>query len=942
MNDYKDTLNLPQTQFPMKANLPQREPDMIKYWESIDIYNKLRILRKNRETFVLHLGPPFANGDIHIGHALTTILKDIIVKSKTLSGYDAPLIPGWDCHGLPVEFNIEKKLGRPGDKVTTEEFQQACRQFAKTQIERQALSFKRLGILADWDNYYYTMDHQYEADIIRSFAKTFEKGYVKQGFKPVYWCTNCGSALAEAEVEYQDKQSTAIDIRFSVIDETALLERFGPGQTFEKASPISMPIWTTTPWTLPANQAVALNPEISYILIECATDEGKERLIIAESLLESTLERYQITSFQKLAACKGKALEGLSLQHPFYDREVPVILADHVTTDAGTGAVHTAPGHGQDDYTVGQRYHLPIDNPVDAQGCFLPNTPLFAGKHVYEANPLIVDLLRKHHKLLHEETITHSYPHCWRHKTPLLFRATPQWFINLDKANLREKALEEIRKVAWFPKWGETRLTNMIKQRVDWCVSRQRLWLVPIALFTHKETGEPHPKSVQFLEEIAKRVEESGIEIWDKLDPAELLGEDAKNYIKSKDKLDVWFDSGVSHVCVLKRREDVRFPADIYLEGSDQYRGWFQSALLTSCILFDQAPYRQVISHGFILDGEGRKMSKSMGNVIAPDQIIKTLGSDIVRLWVASTDYQSDVCVSHEIFQHHTDVYRRIRNTARFLLSNLHDFDPLVHVVAHKNMLALDQWAVDKARLLQEEIQNDYNEYQFHTIVQKIHHFCANDMGSFYLDIIKDRQYTSKKDGVPRRSVQTAIYHIIHALVRWIAPILSFTAEEIWKHLLGHYEESVLLTTWYVGLIALDEKETKNQAYWEKIMSIRDAVNKAIENLRSQGILGSSLEAEVTLYADPYLKELLDQLEDELRFVLITSSAYVEVIQNAPQDAIGTEIEGLKLKIVASEHPKCIRCWHRRSDVGKNAEHPDICQRCVENIEGIGEIRRFA
>jgi isoleucyl-tRNA synthetase len=942
MTDYKETLNLPQTAFPMKANLPQCEPEMLQYWESADIYQKLRLARKNRETFVLHDGPPYANGNIHLGHAVNKILKDIVLKSKTLSGFDAPYIPGWDCHGLPIELNVEKKIGKPGEKVTAAEFRAACRKYANTQIDLQRTSFQRLGVLGNWNNPYTTMDYSYEAEIVRSLANIIEHGHLERGSKPVYWCLDCGSALAEAEVEYQDKTSSAIDVRFKVTDETALLERFATGETFEKASDICVPIWTTTPWTLPANQAVALHPDVQYALVECVIEQKRERLIIAKILVETVLKRYGAESFQTLAHCQGKALEGLALQHPFYDRTVPIILAEHVTTETGTGAVHTAPGHGLEDYLAGQQYHLPIDNPVDDHGYFLPDTPIFGGESIYKANPHIIDVLREHSMLLDTETVTHSYPHCWRHKTPLIFRATPQWFISMDKNHLRDTALAEIKKVDWIPKWGETRITNMVKLRPDWCISRQRTWFVPIMLFVHKETGELHPDHVQLMRAAADLVEKKGIEIWDILDPQTLLGEEGKNYQKVNDALDVWFDSGVTHTCVLKKREALRFPADLYLEGSDQYRGWFQSSLLTSCAMFGETPYKQILTHGFTIDAKGRKMSKSLGNVIAPDQIIKTFGADILRLWVASTDYQSDIVASDDTFQHTVDVYRRIRNTARFLLANLHDFDPLVHMIAPKNMLALDNWIVDKTRLLQEEIQNAYHEYQFHFIAQKIHHFCAMTLGSFYLDIIKDRQYTTKKDGIPRRSAQTAIYHMINALVRWIAPILSFTAEEIWKQLIGNFEESVFLTTWYLELAELPKNTAMNQAYFENVILIRDAVNKEIEHLRAQGLLGSALEAEVTLYADPYIKKLLSHLKDELRFILITSNATVLTIEQAPKEAVQSEIDGLKLKIEASQHKKCERCWHRRNDVGENSDHPNICKRCVENIEGSGEIRQFA
>jgi len=942
MTDYKNTLNLPQTEFPMKANLSQREPEMLRYWEDIDWYNQLREIKKGRDQFILHDGPPYANGNIHMGTALNKILKDIIIKAKGLSGFDAPYVPGWDCHGLPIELNVEKKVGKPGRKVSVLEFRTACRQYAQKQVNEQRESFKRLGVIADWDHPYLTMNYTYEANILRCLAKVIQDGHLHRGYKPVHWCVDCGSALAEAEVEYQEKHSPSIDIRFRVLNEINLFERCHHVEDAEGEGDIFVAVWTTTPWTLPANQAVALNPEFNYAVIQGTTNLGVQRLLVAEALLIDVMVRYGIDDYRVIAYCKGKDLEGIKLQHPFYEREVPVILADHVTADAGTGAVHTAPGHGQEDYVVGQRYGLPVDNPVGEDGRFLPDTPIFAGEFVYDANDHVIEILKTNGTLLHHEMITHSYPHCWRHKTPLIFRATPQWFISMDQNHLREKALDAVAKTNWIPDWGQTRIADMVMRRPDWCISRQRTWGVPIALFIHKETDELHPNTVFLLEEVAKLVEEKGVEVWDEIEPKDLLGDEADQYKKVKDILDVWFDSGVSHTCVLKERAELNYPADLYLEGSDQHRGWFQSSIMTACAMDEGTPAKTILTHGFVVDGEGYKMSKSMGNVIAPESIIKTLGADILRLWVSSTEFRGETTISDEILKRTSDTYRRIRNTARFLLSNLEGFIPERDLIASHKMVALDRWAVDTARLFQEEIIKAYDEYQFHIVYQKIHHFCSVEMGSFYLDIIKDRQYTSKKEGLPRLSAQTAMYHIVNALVRWVAPILSFTADEIWKYLQGVQEKSVFFSTWYDGLSALTVDDRMGQEYWQEVMTIRDEINKEIEHMRAEGVLGSALEAEVTLFADVEKKALLDLLGDELRFVLITSSANVYHMEEVTEEAKATEVQGIKLIIKASNHPKCERCWHRRADVGANADHSTICGRCVENIEGKGEIRNYA
>jgi len=786
------------------------------------------------------------------------------------------------------------------------------------------------------------MDFAFEADIVRSLGKISQNGHIAKGAKPVHWCTDCGSALAEAEVEYEDKHSPAIDVRFQVVNEAGFLSRCHHVPEHDGVGPLSIVIWTTTPWTLPANQGVALNPDLEYAVVQCEKDGNKERLVIAEALLKDAMLRYDIENYHVIAYCKGAALEHQLLQHPFYDRQVPIILGDHVTTEAGTGAVHTAPGHGQDDYVVGLKYDLPVDNPVGNDGVFLPNTAIFAGEHVFNANAHVLEVLEQQGKLLHHVAILHSYPHCWRHKTPIIFRATPQWFISMDKNKLREQALSEVKRVTWIPEWGQARIESMMEGRPDWCISRQRTWGVPIAFFVHKETGELHPRTAELIEQVAQRIEQQGIEAWFELETAELLGDDAEHYEKMTDTLDVWFDSGVTHACVLEKREQLSFPADLYLEGSDQHRGWFQSSLLASVAMNGVAPYKAVLTHGFTVDAEGKKMSKSKGNVVAPQSVMKDLGADVLRLWVAATDYRGEMSVSDEILRRTSDGYRRLRNTARFLLSNLDDFDPAHHSVDHKDLLALDRWVVDRAFTLQEEVKTAYETYQFQHIYQKVHHFCVIDLGGFYLDIIKDRQYTAKADGLARRSAQTAMFHVLEALTRWLAPIISYTADEIWQYMPGQRSESVFLETWYQGLIKLDDDSALNREFWQKIMAVRAAVGKELEKSRAKGDIGSSLNAELELYCNAEFFDALSQLSDELRFIFITSNALVMAEQDAPEEAIQTELEGVRLKVIVSEHEKCVRCWHQRPDVGKQAEHPELCGRCVENIAGDGEHRHYA
>ncbi|APP06635.1 isoleucine--tRNA ligase [Vibrio harveyi] len=942
MSEYKDTLNLPETGFPMRGNLANREPEMLKRWYKEDLYGEIRKAKKGKKSFVLHDGPPYANGDIHIGHALNKILKDIIIKSKTLSGFDAPYIPGWDCHGLPIELMVEKKVGKPGQKVTAAEFREKCREYAVGQVEGQKESFKRLGIMGEWDKPYRTMDFATEANIIRALGKIASKGHLLKGFKPVHWCTDCGSALAEAEVEYKDKVSPSIDVRFKAADEAALLSKFELTEGHEGQGDVSIVIWTTTPWTLPANRAVCLRDDLEYVLIQTEGDNA-ERIIVAAELAKDVMDRAGIEHFHNLGFAKGADLELSQFQHPFYDFTVPAILGDHVTTDSGTGVVHTAPGHGQEDFAVGNKYNLEVANPVGSNGVYLPDTELFAGQHVFKANDAVVEVLKEKGALLHHHAYEHSYPHCWRHKTPIIFRATPQWFVSMDQAGLRAKALESIKNVEWMPEWGQSRIEGMIEGRPEWCISRQRTWGVPIALFVHKETAELHPNTLELIEKVALLVEEKGIQAWWDVDSAELLGADSDQYEKVLDTLDVWFDSGVTHFSVVDAREEYNGnSADLYLEGSDQHRGWFQSSLISSIAMKDEAPYKQVLTHGFVVDGHGRKMSKSIGNVVAPKDVTNKLGADILRLWVASTDYTGEVAVSDEILKRSADAYRRIRNTARFFLANLSGFNPETDIVPVEEMVALDRWAVGRALAAQEEIVKAYEEYNTHGVTQRLMQFCSIEMGSFYLDVIKDRQYTAKRGGNAQRSCQTALYYIVEALVRWMAPIMSFTADEIWNEMPGERDKFVFTGEWFDGLFGLAEGEELNNEFWTEIQAVRGAVNKLLEDARKEKTIGGALQAEVTLFADDALAAKINKLEDELRFVLLTSAAKVKSLSEKTDAAQATDIEGLFVEVAAAEGEKCDRCWHHTPDVGTIEGHDKICGRCVSNVDGEGEVRKFA
>ena len=923
MADYKDTLNLPDTPFPMRGDLARREPLWVKEWQEKGLYRRLRAVTKGRPRFVLHDGPPYANGDIHIGTAVNKILKDVIVKSKTLAGFDAPYVPGWDCHGMPIEVQIEKKHGK---NLPAAETQRLCRAFATEQIERQRQDFRRLGVLGDWEHPYLTMAPRNEADEIRVLGKLLEKGYVYRGLKPVNWCFDCGSALAEAEVEYEDRKDPAVDVAFRVVDGDLLKVWSAFGKQAVSEKPIYAVIWTTTPWTLPANQALNVHPELTYNLV----DTEKGLLILAAELQETCLKRFGLSG-RSLGSCQGKALENIRFRHPFYDREAPIYLGEYVTLEAGTGIVHSAPAYGVEDFESCRRYGMRDDQmltPVMGDGRFASSLPLFGGLPIWEANGRIVKELEARGALLHHEIHQHSYMHCWRHKTPVILRATVQWFASMDKKvggeSLRETALRGIEKTEFFPSWGQARLQGMIANRPDWTLSRQRQWGVPMPFFLHRETGALHPRTAEILENVAKRVELGGIEAWQCVSAEELLGADSKNYEKSRDTLDVWFDSGSTHYTVMRgsHRDDTRFPADLYLEGSDQHRGWFHSSLLVSCMLDGIPPYKGLLTHGFVVDGEGRKMSKSKGNVVAPQQVSNSLGAEILRLWVASTDYSGELFISNEILKRVVESYRRMRNTLRFLLANTSDFDPAKHAVAVAELVEIDRYALAMAAHMQEQVTADYARYQFHLVAQKLQAFCSEDLGAFYLDVLKDRLYTCGADSAPRRSAQTALWHITQSLVRLIAPILSFTAEELWQEFARKKDDSVFFQTWHE--LPTPPNGGELLAKWARLRELRAPVRKEVEALRADGKVGSSLQAEVEVTAPAADYELLASLGADLKFLMIASAARV------------TRGEGLAAKVVPSAHPKCERCWHYLADVNDEG----LCGRCQSNLRGPGETRK--
>jgi len=941
MTDYKQTLNLPETEFPMRGNLAKREPDMLASWIAADWHQQIREVQSSREeTFVLHDGPPYANGDIHIGHAVNKVLKDIIVKSKGLAGFNAPYIPGWDCHGLPIEHKVETTIGKIGDQFkSASEFRNACRDYAATQIERQKVDFQRLGILGDWDHPYLTMDYKIEADIVRSLGRIIENGHFHQGAKPVYWCMDCESALAEAEVEYQDRKTWTVDVAFPIENTEQIENVFAVSS--EVASGAAMAIWTTTPWTLPANQFVAVNAELPYVLVEFDKDGHFWTLVLAEGRLEALSERYGVEDFKILGKTLGHALAGIQCEAPWDGRIVPVMTGDHVTLEAGTGAVHSAPAYGLEDFHAAKSLNLELLTPVRDDGTFAETVSVVAGLHVEKAGPVIAEYLAEKGRLVHKARLEHSYPHCWRHKTPVIYRATPQWFIRMQGEGLLETARQEVEtSIQFTPTWGKNRLAAMLEDRPDWCISRQRNWGVPITVFVHQETSQLHPDTQQLFETIAQRIEQDGINAWFDLDPAELLGEDAADYRKVTDVLDVWFDSGTTHASVLGRREGLHFPADLYLEGSDQHRGWFQSSLLTSVAIHGCAPYKGLLTHGFTVDQDGRKMSKSLGNVIPPQDVMNTLGADILRLWIASTDFTKEMTVSHEILNRTSDTYRRIRNTARFLLANMAGFDPATDQVANDDLVSLDAEMIRRTTELASKIMGHYARYEFSEVTQALHHFCVDDLGGFYLDIVKDRQYTLKPDSHARKSCQTALYWITDALVRWMAPILSFTAQEIWEAMPGERPHQFVFA---VTEADLPEANGRAQVNWQLIQSAKESVNQAIEAARNDGSVKGSLSAEVALYADGAVFDALTALGGEIRFVTITSEVDLYPLSEAPDGAVTDSVcPQLAVVVKATESEKCERCWHHRPDVGSVSAHPTLCTRCVDNVEGTGEERTFA
>jgi len=939
MADYKKTLNLPDTPFPMRGDLAKREPQRVKEWQDKGVYARLRSLAEGRPRFVLHDGPPYANGDIHLGTAVNKILKDMVVKSKSLAGFDAPYVPGWDCHGMPIEVQIEKQYGK---HLPVEETQRLCRAYAKEQIARQKTDFRRLGVLGDWDDPYLTMAPRNEADEIRALGVLLAKGYVYRGLKPVNWCFDCGSALAEAEVEYEDRRDAAIDVGLPLDDaERAKLAR-AFGLDAPPQGPVFALIWTTTPWTIPANQALNVHPDIEYALV----DTPRGALILARELKDACLTRYKLEG-RTLAICKGAALEGIAFRHPFYERRSPIMLGEYVTLDTGTGIVHSAPAYGVEDFESCRRYGMKDDDiltPVQSDGHFAASLPLFGGLMIWDANGEIVAELERRGLLFAREDYVHSYMHCWRHKTPVILRATVQWFAGMDAVpgwqgvkpaeTLRATALRGVEATQFFPAWGKARLYGMIANRPDWTLSRQRQWGTPMPFFVHKETGALHPDTLGLLEAVAKRVEVGGIEAWQTLDPRELLGTEAAHYEKVKDTLDVWFDSGSTHQTVLRgSHAALGFPADMYLEGSDQHRGWFHSSLLVSCMMNGVPPYKSLLTHGFTVDGEGRKMSKSLGNTIAPQEVSNTLGAEILRLWVASTDTSGELSISDEILKRVVESYRRVRNTLRFLLANSSDFDPARDAVPVEEMVEIDRYALALAARLQDDTAADYARYAFHLVAQKLQSFCSEDLGAFYLDILKDRLYTCGARSAPRRSAQTALWHITSSLVRLMAPILSFTAEEAWQVFRNDAETSVFYETLHAFPAVADADALL--ARWTRLRALRTPVRKRIEALRAEGKVGSSLQAEVDYRVAEADRALLASLGEDLRFVLLTSAARVH-----PGGAAGDE--DAAVEVTPSTQGKCERCWHYTADVGADAAHPQLCARCVSNLYGAGEVRRHA
>jgi len=919
--NYRDTLNLPETELSMKAGLPRKEPEILSFWNDIDLYNKIRKLNDGNERFILHDGPPYANGPIHLGHSVNKILKDITIKSKTLSGYDAPYVPGWDCHGLPIELNVEKKHGRRSEVVSDKKlFQEACKEYALTQIDKQKEDFIRLGVFGEWENPYKSLDSTFEADVVRALGKIFEKGHIHKGEKPVNWCQDCGSALAEAEVEYMDKVSKSIDVSFKVSDK--YVSKVNEAFNQINIDNISFVIWTTTPWTIPSNVAVCINPDLNYALVK----KDHAFIIIAEEMVDSCDLRWK-SDMEIISVVKGSSFGNIELQHPFINRKSILLEGDHVTTEAGTGCVHTAPAHGLDDFNICKKNNIEVYKALNARALFTSDFDFIEGLPPLKADEKIIQKLSDVHALVSVENYDHSYPHCWRHKTPLIFTATAQWFISMNKANLLSDAKEVVDSVNWEPSWGLQRINSMLNDRPDWCISRQRNWGVPITLVINKETGEIHPDQDKLFIKFADLIEKEGISAWSSLDLSEYI-DDYDQYIKVTDSLDVWFDSGVTHFAVTDDRFGKDTVADLYLEGSDQHRGWFQSSLLTSMAMNNRAPYKSVLTHGFVVDENGRKQSKSLGNVVSPQKVWDSLGADILRLWVASTDFRSEMVASDEILKRVSDQYRRIRNTLRFVLGNLHDFSNK-DSIEMKDQVELDKWIINASKELEENVLKDYESYSYHTAVQKIHNFCVNELGGIYLDIVKDRLYTTGKNSNARRSCQTSLDYICNILVRLIAPILSFTAEEIWQThpSLKDQSESIFLDRYGYKDISIEGSITSED--WSRIFEIKDLVNQSIEKMRSENSIKGSLDSIVNLNLKEDDYNLLNKIGDELHFIFISSDAKIKKADN------------FSIDISVSEDPKCSRCWHRCSSVGTIEGHEEACSRCVENIENDGELRHF-
>ncbi len=923
--DYKETLNLPETDFPMRANLPTREPEILAQWDKLGLNDKLEEANKGQKSFILHDGPPYANGHIHMGHALNKVLKDVIIKSRRMQGFYSPYVPGWDCHGLPIELMVDKKLGKKKREMSKADFRRECREYAKVWIQTQAGEFQRLGIFGNWQNPYLTMNFRYEAATARELAKLAERGSLFKGKKPIHWCSSCVTALAEAEVEYDNHTSPSIYVKFPYTDEL-------PAELSSLSDkPLFFVIWTTTPWTIPANLGISLNPELEYV----AVDTGSERLVMAAGLAEKVIQTLALENTSLSEPFSAELFDNKNCRHPFYARNSLIMLGDHVTLEAGTGCVHTAPGHGQDDYLIGLKYGLDIYNPVDDYGRYRQDLELFGGLKLAEANPAVIEKLTEVDALLKASDLNHSYPHCWRCKKPVIFRATEQWFISMENNDLRGKALAEIDKVQWVPSWGHDRIYNMVEGRPDWCISRQRSWGVPITIVYCEKCGEALADG-KVMHHIADQFMEEGSDVWFEKEASELLpagtscpscGHD--RFTKETDILDVWFDSGVSHAAVLEERDELSSPADMYLEGSDQHRGWFHSSLLESVGTRDRAPYKSVLTHGFVLDKDGRPMSKSLGNVIAPEEIIKKYGAEILRLWVAATDYRDDIKLGNETLQRLSDAYRRIRNTARYLLGNLAGFDPATDMVADDELLELDRWALSRLARLIQRVQTAYDKYEFHVFYHAVHNFCAIDLSAFYLDILKDRLYTSPKSSVAYRSARTTLYRIADALTRLIAPVLSFTADEIWQLLPGEREESVHLAAFPAAISSYlnDDLETR----YEKLQKIRSEVSKQLENARAAKQIGQSLEAKVLIDAPESYRALLEEYSDLLPTYFIVSQ--VELTDQIPAPQAGEQIEGLKLQVLDAEGEKCERCWNYATSVGGSSEHPSICSRCAAALD---------